>query len=101
MLVADLDHPLGSQRDERQVLADRPAAALGVARRAGALLLLGPRPRVIVEGGDQRLQLDEQLLAPGGRKRADHADRLASSPASVYSPSSSEPMPSGPLLCTR
>jgi hypothetical protein len=29
---------------------------------------------VPVEGGDQRLQLGEQLLAGGQRERADHAD---------------------------
>jgi len=29
---------------------------------------------VVVEGGDQRLQLDHQLLAAGSREGANHAD---------------------------
>ena len=41
MVVADLDHALGPQRDERQVLVRVPPAALVAARGAGALLLLG------------------------------------------------------------
>jgi hypothetical protein len=77
VLVADLDHKLRPERDERQVLADVPAAELrtaGVAR-GSFLVQLRPVPRVSVEGGDQRLELSEQLLAAGGGERADHTHR--------------------------
>ncbi len=51
--------------------------------------------------GDQRLQLVEQLLAPwpSGTRRSRR--RWPACPSSSYSPSSSEPIASGPLLCTR
>src|SRR5882757_5238825 len=74
VLVPHLNDPLRPQRNEREILARIPPAALALARRAGALLLLCPGPRVVVEGGDQRLQLDEELLAPGQRERADDPD---------------------------
>ena len=79
VVVAHLDDPLGPQRGEREVLAGRPPAAGGVLRGAGALLLAGPRPRVLVERRDQRLQLVEQLLAPGHREGPDdpHRQQLA------------------------
>src|SRR5215472_14333463 len=73
MVVADLDHPLGPQRHERQVLLRVPPAGRGRARGAGARLLPGPAPRVVVEGGDQRLKLGEKLLPAFHRERAHHA----------------------------
>jgi len=76
VLVANLDDAFGAQRRERQVFANRPAAALSVARGPGTLLLFGPRPRVVIEGGDQRLHLDEQFSPASSRKGADHADGL-------------------------
>src|SRR6266568_387643 len=56
MVVADLDHPLRAQRDERQVLVRVPPAGHGRPRGPLAGLLLRPVPRMLVEGGDQRLQ---------------------------------------------
>src|ERR1700753_2414506 len=49
VVVAHLDHPLGAQRHERQVLARVPPAALGLARRALAFLVPLPLPRVLVQ----------------------------------------------------
>src|SRR6266581_1611363 len=60
VVVADLDDALGPQWGEGQVLARAPPAGFGVAWRPGTLLLPGPCPRVLVEGGDQRLHLFEQ-----------------------------------------
>src|SRR5215472_15899624 len=55
VVVADLQHALGTQRGERQVLADVPPAVLGAARRPGALgELRGPVPRMALERRDQR-----------------------------------------------
>src|SRR6516162_4681809 len=73
MVVTHLDHPLGAQRGERQVLARVPAADLGLPRRAHHALRPGPVPRVPLEGGDQGLHLGEQLPAPGHGERAHHA----------------------------
>ena len=42
VVVADLDHPLGAQRDERQVLVRVPPAVLGVARVPGPRLAVSP-----------------------------------------------------------
>ena len=73
VVVADLDHALRAQRDERQVLVRVPPAGHGRPRGPLARLVLRPVPRVRLEGGDQRLQFVEQLLAPRQRERADHA----------------------------
>src|SRR5258707_11227737 len=82
VVVPDLDHALGAQRDEREVLAGVPAAALGLTRVPGAGGGFGlPVPRVAVEGRDERLQLGEQLLARRHRDGADDAD--ASEPALI------------------
>src|SRR5208282_656709 len=74
VVVADLEHALRPQRDERQVLVRVPPAGHGRPRGTLAGLVLRPVPRVLVEGGDQRLQLAEQLDARVHRERADHAD---------------------------
>ena len=74
VFVANLHHALRPKRRERQVLANCPSAAFGGAWGTRTFFLPGPRPRVVVEGGDQRLQLDEQFSAAGGRERPDHAD---------------------------
>ena len=74
VVVPYLHHPLGPQGHERHVLTRVPAVA-------GAPLVLGlglvgrPPPRMVVEVGDERLELLEQLAAPGHGERADHADR--------------------------
>src|SRR6266705_2642987 len=73
VVVADLHDAFRAQRSEGQVLARGPPAGFCAAGRPGALLLLGPRPRVAVERGDQRLHLLEQLLAALHRERANHA----------------------------
>src|SRR5271165_6178596 len=73
VVVADLDHALRAQRDERQVLVRVPPAGHGRPRGALPGLVLRPVPRVLVEGGDQRLQLAEQLLALLHTERADHS----------------------------
>src|SRR5207244_5549022 len=52
VFVAHLDHTLGAQRRERQVLANRPTAVFGVARSPRAFFLFSPRPGVVVERGD-------------------------------------------------
>src|SRR6516165_2236000 len=57
VVVADLDHPLGTQRDKRQVLFRVPPAVLGPARVADLGLRPGPVPRMALEARDQRLQL--------------------------------------------
>lgn len=75
VLVADLDNALGSQRCKGQVLAHRPAAALGSARRPGRKVRLRPCPRMVVERRNQLLQVGEQFAAPGGGEGADHPDR--------------------------
>src|SRR5580700_4997534 len=72
VVVADLEHALRPQRDERQVLVRVPPAGHGRPRGTLAGLVLRPVPRVRLEGGDQRLQLAEQLDAPVHRERADH-----------------------------
>src|SRR6266571_4630836 len=74
VVVPHLDHALRAQRDERQVLVRVPPAGHGRPRCPLARLVLRPVPRMLVEGGDQRLQLAEQLYAPLHRERADHAD---------------------------
>src|SRR6266581_850146 len=74
VVVADLDHALRPQRDERQVLVRVPPAGHGRLRGPLAGLVLGPVPRVLVERGDQRLRLGEQLDPLLHRERADHAD---------------------------
>src|SRR4029077_17969721 len=60
VVVADLEHPLGAQRDERQVLVRVPPAGHGRARRALSGLLRRPVPRVPLKARDQRLQLFKQ-----------------------------------------
>src|SRR5581483_6025893 len=50
VVVADLDHALRPQRHERQVLAGRPPAELGVPGGANLVHELGPVPRMLVEG---------------------------------------------------
>src|ERR1017187_2102140 len=74
VVIADLDHAFRAQRDERQVLVRVPPAGHGRPRRPLAGLVLRPVPRMRLEGGDQRLQLAEQLLALLHTERADHAD---------------------------
>src|SRR6266702_3302530 len=74
VVVADLEHPLRAQRDEREVLVRVPPAGHGRPRRSLAGLVLGPVPRMLVEGGDQRLQLGEELDPLLHRERPDHAD---------------------------
>src|SRR5260370_16566488 len=67
VVVADLEHPLRAQRDEREVLVRVPPAGHGRPRRPLAGLVLGPVPRMLVEGGYHRLHLPEQpdpLLPP-------------------------------------
>src|SRR5512146_124386 len=61
VVVADLHHPLRAQRDERQVLVGVPPAGHGRPRGPLAGLVLRPVPRMLVDGGDQRLELGEQL----------------------------------------
>src|SRR5215472_16394569 len=73
VVVTDLDHALRAQRDERQVLVRVPPAEHGRPRGPLGGLLLGPVPRVLVERGDQRLHLGEQLDPLLHRERADHA----------------------------
>ena len=55
VVVSNLDHPLGSQRHERQVLARVPARTLVPAGRALRGFVGGPVPRVVVEGRHQGL----------------------------------------------
>src|SRR6266851_10379982 len=74
VVVADLEHPLRAQRDERQVLVRVPPAGHGRPRGPLAGLVFRPVPRVPGERGDQRLQFGEQLDALLHRERADHAD---------------------------
>src|SRR5271166_3171445 len=74
VVVADLDHALRAQRDERQVLVRVPPAGHGRPRGPLAGLVLRPVPRMLVECGDQRLQLAEQFLALLHTERAHHAD---------------------------
>src|SRR5215813_11850610 len=74
VVVADLDHALGPQRDERQVLVRVPPAGHGRPRGPLARQVLAPVPRMLIERGDQRLQFGEQLDALLHGKRADHAD---------------------------
>src|ERR1700750_2810661 len=63
VVVADLDHALGPQRDEPQVLAHVPPAVLGTARRADALCagrggdMRAPVPRMALERRHERLKL--------------------------------------------
>src|SRR6204780_3737523 len=64
VVVTDLEHAFGPQRDERQVLGRVPPAALGLARGALTRMVLGPVPRMPVEGSDQRLQFAEKPTAP-------------------------------------
>src|SRR5262249_22143553 len=71
VLVAGFDYSLRPQRREREVLVRRPTAALTGARRARAFFLSGPRPGVIVKGGDQGLHFDEQLFSARRGKRSD------------------------------
>src|SRR5829696_375569 len=61
VVVLHLEHPLGPQRGEPQVLAGAPAALR--ARdpvRVGGEELLPPAPRVLLEGADEGLQLLDQ-----------------------------------------
>jgi hypothetical protein len=78
MVVADLHHPLGPQRCERQLLPGVPAAASGPLPAAplglGLLLPGAPVPRVPLEAGPERLELDEQLPPALHREGADHPD---------------------------
>src|SRR5580658_10347123 len=74
VVVPDLQHPLRAQRDERQVLVRVPPAGHGRPRGPLAGLVLPPVPRVLVERGDQRLQLREQRDPLLHGERADHAD---------------------------
>src|SRR5260370_34463563 len=74
VVVADLEHAFGPQRYERQVLVRVPPADRGRPRGPFARLVLRPVPLMLVEGGDQRLQLAEQFLAPLHREGAHHAD---------------------------
>ena len=62
VLVADLDHPLGPQRREGQVLALAPAA-LGARDPVGVggEELLPVAPRVLLDRAHQRLQLLDEL----------------------------------------
>src|SRR4029453_1478046 len=59
VVIADLDHPLGSQRGERQLLARVPAAAVGPPPGAAGGLGLpppgAPVPGVALEAGAKRL----------------------------------------------
>src|SRR6266700_7434888 len=55
VVVADLDHPLRAERDEREILVRVPPAGHGRPRGPLAGLVLGPVPRMLVERGDQRL----------------------------------------------
>src|SRR5690606_10484202 len=76
VVVADLDHALGSRWHEGEVLAGRPPAlgagdAVGVGDRAGPLA-----PWVAALAGDQRLELGEQLGAALGGEARGHADVL-------------------------
>src|SRR5262245_23282923 len=75
VVVSHLDDALRPQRGKGQVLLGVPPAAFVLARRALAFHVGGPVPRMPVKRGDEWLELDEQLLAPRHRKRADHADR--------------------------
>src|SRR5215831_10287375 len=89
VVIPDFKHSFRAQRDERQILADIPPAVLGAARSASAGLFLGPVPRMVVERRHQRVKLSAQVAT------------LLSCPSSRYSPSSSEPIASSPLLCGR
>ncbi len=75
VVIADLDHALGPERDEREILARVPPGGLVLAWGALAGFVRGPVPRVVVETGDELLQLGEEPAPFGHRKRADHADR--------------------------
>lgn len=57
VVVPDLDHPLGPQRHEGQVLSGVPARARVLAGRALRRVMGSPVPRVVVERSDQRLQI--------------------------------------------
>src|SRR5260370_27174271 len=56
VVVADLEHALRPQRDERQVLVRVPPAGHGRPRGTLAGLVLRPVPRQRLERGDQLLQ---------------------------------------------
>src|SRR5215469_14768560 len=73
VVVADLEHALGAQRDERQVLVRVPPAGHGRPRGPLPGLVLPPVPRVPLKPRDQRLQLREQRDPLLHRQRAHHA----------------------------
>src|SRR5512132_3170522 len=104
MVIADLDHPLGPQRRERQLLARIPAAAVGAP--PGPPLGLGlPPPGAPVQGWPSKVVTSGWSSANSSRRRsigkAPITPAMASSPSWVYSPSSSEPTRSVPRLCSR
>ena len=70
VVVADLEHALDPQRDEREVLAGVPAAAGAAAPRRPSAAGRQPAPRVLVERAHERLQLGEQLAPPRGEGNA-------------------------------
>src|SRR5882757_6110845 len=75
VVVADLDHALGSQRHEREVLARVPARVFVLAWCAFAGFVGGPVPWVVLEAGDEWLQLGEQPSSFGHWEGADDTDR--------------------------
>ena len=77
VLVGDLDHPLGPQRREREVLALAPAA-LGARHPVGVggQELLPVAPRVLLDRADQGLELLDQLGPPGFGEAGADADVL-------------------------
>jgi hypothetical protein len=90
VVVPDLDDPLGSERDEREVLLRVPAAALGAPRRPGLRHLLLPVPGVAVERRDPRLQLPEELPTAIHREGPDHPD-VGEHPSVVVEPEQERP----------
>src|SRR5260370_25008724 len=60
VVVADLEHPLRAQRDEREVLVRVPPAGHGRPRRPLARLAPPPLPPLLAGGGDPLLRLREE-----------------------------------------
>src|SRR5215469_13372925 len=73
VVVTDLEHALGTQRDERQVLIRVPPAVHGRPRGPLPGRMRPPVPRVPLKPRDQRLQLREQRDPLLHRQRAHHA----------------------------
>ena len=77
VVVLHLQHPLGAQRGEAEVLALAPSAlGAGHAVGVGGEELVPPAPRVVGDVADQRLELLPQLGAPRRREAGRDPDVL-------------------------